>query len=263
MTEFLKRDFCGGLVRARQHGLLKPEELDLFEIGPAGPVREGFPFGVGESAADGKARVVAHHGVPDDEGGEEPDAEGGQSAADEIDAGGAMASDPGHFAEHGKGVLFGEVMEGEAAKDKVGALVAEGELARIGLDEEHFLSGGRGAAGDLKRLELHVNGHDGDFPPAGPGAPDEVAAMIAVAGGKVDEDEFAGLVGQLVEDGLHGFPSAEGAIEAGEIFEIAAQCVFILVGQIHQLGVGFGEFTLHPSENAHSWACVTVFFAKK
>ena len=81
----------------REHGLLKPEEFDLFEIGPAGAVGERFHLVVGEGAADGEARVVAHHRVADDEGGEEPDAEGGEPAADEVDAGGADAARPAPF----------------------------------------------------------------------------------------------------------------------------------------------------------------------
>lgn len=55
-----------------------------------------------------------------------------------------------------------------------------------------------------------------------------------------------------MEDSFDSFFAAKGAIKASKIFEIAAQGVFILVRQIHHFGVGFGEITLHPSENAYS-----------
>jgi len=243
-------------------GLLKPEEFYLFEVGPAGAVGERLHFGVGEGAANGEARVVANHGVADDEGGEQPDAEGGESAAGKVDAGGANAADPGHFLKHGERVLFREVMQGEAAEGEVSALVAEGELASVGLDEEHFLGGGRGMAGDLERLKLEIDGDDGDVVPTRLGEPEQVASMVAVTRGEVDEEQAAGFVGQFVEDGLNGFASTEGAVEAGEVFQIAAEGVFVLVGQIHQLGLILGKFTLHSSENAHSCGCVTAFLQK-
>ena len=116
---------------AGQYRLLKPEELDLFEIRPAGLARQRFHFGIGESTANGEARIVAHHGIPDEKRGEKPDAPCGQPAADQVNAGGAKSSDPAHLLENGQGVLLGEVMQRQAAKGQVGGLVAKGELAGV------------------------------------------------------------------------------------------------------------------------------------
>jgi hypothetical protein len=114
----------------------------------------------------------------------------------------------------------------------------------------------------LQRLKLEVDGDNGHVVPSGLGEAEQVAAVVAVTGGEIDEQEAAGFIGQLVEDGFDGLLAAKGAIEPSEMLEIVAQGLFVLIRQIHQLGLGFGEFTLHPCENAHSCACVTVFFAK-
>ena len=129
------------------------------------------------------------------------------------------------------------MMQGEAAEGEVGSLVAKGELSCVGLDEKHFLAGWRGVAGDLKGLKLEIDGDDGDIVPAGLREAEQVAAVVAITGGEVDEHQLAGFVGQLVEDGLHRFFTAKGAIQAGEMFEVAPQGVLILVRQIHQLGL--------------------------
>lgn len=195
---------------------------------------------------------MADHGIVDDESGEHPDAKGGKAAADEVDTRSAEASHTAHFLENGQGVPFSEMMERQAAKNEVGTLVAKRELAGVGLDKEHLLTRRSGAPGDLEGLELDVDGHNGDIVAAGLGMVEDIAAMIAITGRKIDQNEAFRLVGKLVEDGLNRFSAAKSAIEAGEILQVAAQGGFVLIGQIHQLGLGFGEFTLHPCENAHS-----------
>src|SRR5271156_4871916 len=113
-------------------------------------------------------------------------------------------------------------MQRKAAKGEIGSLVAKGELAGVGLDEKHFFGGRRGLAGDLEGLKLEVDGDDGHVVLAGLGEPEQVAAGVAVAGGEVDEEEAPVFMGEPVEDGLDGFFAAKSAIEASEIFEIAA-----------------------------------------
>jgi len=217
----------------RQHRLLKPEKLDLFEIRPSRPVRERFHLGIGEGPPDGETGVMADHGIADEEGRQEPDTEGGEPAAGKVDTCGAEPSDSGHFLQDGEGILLCKMVKGKAAKREIGGLVAEGKLAGVGLDEEHFLGRWRGRARDLQRLELEVDGDDGHIMLAGLRKTDQVAAMVAVTGREVDEQKAARLVGEPVEDGLDGFLAAKGTVQAGEIFEVAAQGVFILIRQIH------------------------------
>jgi len=211
---------------------------------------ERFHFGMGEGAPDGKAGVVTDHGIAKEEGGEEPNTESGEAAANEIDTGGAEPTDARHLLEHGEGVLFREVMEGEAAESEVGRLVAERKLPGISLNKEDFLVGWRGPTGDLEGLELEIDGDNGHGLTTGLRDLNEVATMIAITGCEVDEEEVAVRVGQFTEDGFDGFSAAKIAIEAFDVFEVAAQGLFVLIGQVHQLGPGVGKFALHRSENA-------------
>lgn len=124
---------------AGRDGLLEPEKFNLFKFRPPGSMRERFHFFVAEGSSCREACVVADHGIADDKGGEEPDAICGETTAKQVDAGGAMARNAGHFLQDGGGILFCEVVEGEAAEDQIGSFFTEGELAGIGLDKEHFL----------------------------------------------------------------------------------------------------------------------------
>jgi len=216
-----------------ENGLLKPEELDLFEIGPTGPMRERFHFRIGKGAANGETGIVPDHGITNQECGQQPDAESGEAAADEIDAGGAVPPDPRHFLENGEGVLLGKVVQRQAAKSEVGGLVAKRELAGVGLNEEHFLGGRRGVAGYLERLKLEINRDDGHVMLAGLSKTEQVAPVVAITGSEIDEQETPRFVGQLMKDRFHGFFAAKGAIEPGEMEEIVAQGAFILIWQIH------------------------------
>ncbi len=95
---------------------------------------------------------MADHRVAHDKGVRSQIAERGQPAADQIAQARPPSRDAGHFPQDGERVVLGEVMEGQAAKGEVGALVAEGKASGVGLDEEHFLAGRRRFAREAQGL---------------------------------------------------------------------------------------------------------------
>ncbi len=188
---------------------------------------------------------MADHGVPDNESREQPDAKRGEPASDQIDAGRAKACDPDHFLQDDEGVFFGKVMKGEAAKDQFGAFGTEGKPAGVSLDEEHFLIGGGGGTGNFEGLKLHVQGHDRDITLAGARQPNQISAVVSVTAGQIDQQEAIKIVGEFVEDFFDRLFAANSFVKPCDIFKVAPQRSFILIGQIHQLGLGFGIFALH------------------
>ena len=228
-----------------QDRLLEPEEPSLLELKPPGPTGERFHFLISESPANREARVVADHGVPYDKSREQPDAKRGESAANEIHAGGPEAGDTDHFLQDDGGVFFGKMMKGETAKDQFGALGTKRKPPGVGLDEMHFVAGRCGGAGNLEGLKLDVNGDYGDLALVGAGEPDQIPAMVAIAAGQVDQNQAVEAIGETAKDFFNGLFATERFVEARDVFKVVAQGRFILIGQIHQFGLGLGIFALH------------------
>jgi hypothetical protein len=224
---------------------LEPEKSGLFEFKPPGLMGERFHLLVAKGPANREARIMANHGVSDNESRKQPNAKRSESAAAQIDAGGPKTRDAGHFPQDDKGILFSKVMEGEAAEDQLGPLLTERELAGISLNKEHFLAGRRGRAGNLEGLKLQVGGNDGDIALTGSGKPKQIPAMVAIAAGQVDQDKPIETLGQLTEDFFDGFFAAKRFVKSRDILQIITQGGFVLIGQIHQFGHGLGVFTLH------------------
>ena len=75
----------------------------------------------------------------------------------------------------------------------------------------------------------------------------QVAAMVAVAGGEIDQHDVPHAVGQLMKQGRDGAPRPKGAVQPRELDQVLAQCLLVLVGQVHQLGFGGGEVAAHDA----------------
>ena len=127
------------------------------------------------------------------------------------------------------------MMQREAAQGQVGAALAEGQVARIGLDKENALMRRRGLAGKPQGVELAVDRDHGQLAVASARVGDEVAALVAVARAEVDDGQPLRRAGQEAEHPLHRGATAEGAVEPAQILQVDAQLVLVLARKVHDL----------------------------
>lgn len=148
-----------------------------------------------ESAADGEPGVVSRDAVGEDQCCDEPNAKGGEPAADNIDTGqsSARSRDTRHLFQEPGGVAVRKMVQGQRTGHGICRPASQRKLQSIGLYVNNSCRGGGGLFGEAEGIALKIESQDGERLILRLGQLEHPAIVITVPGAEIDENALFGI----------------------------------------------------------------------